>query len=744
MKIFNKKTLSVVTFLIAFAAMSLGTSSKAHAAWGDIYCDILNGSTDALEKAVALYNDDNPDNRACKKAVRFFGHQNIAIPNGLQITQLPADGATYGLAIRRCVSSGANAEAGCTGMDDKSVVIDASGYTANGGNCPIKVLNNAMMDFIKFKLIVKNPALAICTGNGVAIPLEDTTNKFAWIHDVTICASSDPNCTGKPADDDGDGVANPDDNCPNTPAGTEVDEHGCPKDDDGDGVPNPDDDCPNTPAGATVDEHGCPTGSCTNDDDCDGVPNPDDHCPNTAPGTPVDANGCPKGTGDDSDGDGILNGPDKCDKDSTANACDSSNLAACFASTSDNVCKDAPSGSSVACAETEDMDNDGRGNRCDEDIDGDTLKNGADPDPFDKDADNDGDPDNTDPCPLLNGVVKNSLGQCAAEPVTPVDSDPDSDGITTKFEDANGNGSVDTGETCAVLNEPVASGNTMPADCATPDDSDKDGAKDGDDCFPLDASKHDCGGATTVVDPDFDNDGICNGPESGTDPVTGNPCTPNAEGKGDNCPAVPNPDQDPAACAVSASLDGDGDGLPDDLENSVFHTDPTKSDTDGDGLSDSDEVSGATYQNGEGPLNPDVDGDGICDGPATVSDDSGEICNAGPNGTGDNCPIVKNADQADGDTNGRGDACDGDMDADGIADADDDCPFLSDPLQADSNGDGVGDACDPNLAVSGVDGGCGCRMDGKSSGGAQGMIPFAALMLPLVFFRILRRRSEES
>src|SRR5678815_1421326 len=173
-----------------------------------------------------------------------------------------------------------------------------------------------------------------------------------------------------------------------------------------------------------------------------------------------------------------------------------------------------------------------------------------------------------------------------------------------------------------------------------------------------------------------------------------------------------------------------------------FHTDPTKSDTDGDGISDSDEVSGPTYQNGEGPLNPDVDADGICDGPATVSDDSGEICNAGPSGTGDNCPIVKNEDQADGDGNGRGDACDGDMDGDGAKDDVDNCPFMANLDQLDSNEDGVGDACDPNLAETSTAGGCGCNMEG-TSGSAKNALPFAALMLPLALLRLARRRTSK-
>jgi hypothetical protein len=42
-----------------------------------------------------------------------------------------------------------------------------------------------------------------------------------------------------------------------------------------------------------------------------------------------------------------------------------------------------------------------------------------------------------------------------------------------------------------------------------------------------------------------------------------------------------------AATSTSASLfDSDHDGLPDDWEVQVFHTDPNKADTDGDGYDD--------------------------------------------------------------------------------------------------------------------------------------------------------------
>ncbi len=57
-------------------------------------------------------------------------------------------------------------------------------------------------------------------------------------------------------DEDGDGVFDFWDLCPNTPPGVEVDEFGCPVDSDGDGVPDYRDLEPNTRPGAFVDEHG--------------------------------------------------------------------------------------------------------------------------------------------------------------------------------------------------------------------------------------------------------------------------------------------------------------------------------------------------------------------------------------------------------------------------------------------------------------------------------------------------------
>ena len=74
--------------------------------------------------------------------------------------------------------------------------------------------------------------------------------------------------------------------------------------------------------------------------------------------------------------------------------------------------------------------------------------------------------------------------------------------------------------------------------------------------------------------------------------------------------------------------------------------------------------------------NPDSDDDGVLD-------------------AADNCPLAKNADQADRvHPNGIGDACD-DPDGDGRPDASDNCPDLANAGQENVDGDRLGDACDP-------------------------------------------------
>ena len=129
-----------------------------------------------------------------------------------------------------------------------------------------------------------------------AVP-EDTF--YVW----TMTAGARFKFGAEPGDDDGDGVPNNKDKCPDTPRGVQVYSDGCPIDLDQDGVPDYLDKCPNTPPGSPVDANGCPF-----DSDGDGVPDHLDQCPGTPAGVKVDSRGCPM----DSDGDGVPDYLDQC------------------------------------------------------------------------------------------------------------------------------------------------------------------------------------------------------------------------------------------------------------------------------------------------------------------------------------------------------------------------------------------------------------------------------------------------
>ncbi|MFT6399982.1 MAG: MYXO-CTERM domain-containing protein, partial [Bradymonadia bacterium] len=76
---------------------------------------------------------------------------------------------------------------------------------------------------------------------------------------------------------------------------------------------------------------------------------------------------------------------------------------------------------------------------------------------------------------------------------------------------------------------------------------------------------------------------------------------------------------------------------------------------------------------------------------------------------GDNCPSIANPDQANLDEDSLGDVCDADSDGDRIPETfdaesapcangniegcDDNCPLVRNTDQADANGDGIGDLC---------------------------------------------------
>ncbi|THD68116.1 hypothetical protein E7Z59_08885 [Robertkochia marina] len=156
------------------------------------------------------------------------------------------------------------------------------------------------------------------------------------------------------ADTDGDGVADDDDDCPDTPEGAEVNENGCATsqlDSDGDGVNDDADQCPDTPQGAEVDENGCATSQLDSDED--GVNDDADQCPDTPEGEEVDEQGC-SDSQKDSDGDGVNDAEDECPETPEGQETDENGCADSQkdddrdgVSNADDQCPDTPEGSEV-------------------------------------------------------------------------------------------------------------------------------------------------------------------------------------------------------------------------------------------------------------------------------------------------------------------------------------------------------------------------------------------------------------
>jgi hypothetical protein len=305
----------------------------------------------------------------------------------------------------------------------------------------------------------------------------------------------------------------------------------------------------------------------------------------------------------DEDGDTVPNGIDNCpkvenpdqkdvDNDGKGDACDND-------VDNDRVADDVDNCPTVANDLQTDTDIDGQGDACDNDIDGDQVINTEDVCPYKS---------NSDQADMDNDGKGNMC-----------DDDIDGDEIANAYDN------------CPDVINP------------NQDDNDKDGIGDLCDQCPNNPKAGDIDG-DGACPPDDNCEEISNPDQADTDADKfGDAC--------DNCPNAANSDQ--------ADRDGDGQG------------DACDNDIDGDQIANSDDNCPSKANPGQ----EDQDDDGV-----------GDLC--------DNCIDKPNPDQADTDGDKTGDACEVDIDNDGILNDDDNCPTVANPEQEDFDQDAIGNACD--------------------------------------------------
>ena len=363
---------------------------------------------------------------------------------------------------------------------------------------------------------------------------------------------------------------------------------------------------------------------------------------------------------DDSDDDGLFDGTEDADGDGAVGATETDPTV--FDTDGDSLGDGlesgltAPEGADTAGPFAGDADPTSTTDPLDADTDGDTLSDGA------EDADGDGAVGATESDPTLfdtdGGTIDDGteVGRGtdpldASDDVPVVDDDADDDGLTDDVEallgtDPNDDDTDDDGlldGTEDADHDGVRGGTETDA---TLFDTDGDGLGDGlesgltgpegDDTAGTLVVDADPTSTTDPLDADTDTDGLSDGEEDAdADGAVGltetDPNDADTDGGGVNDGDEVDAGLDPLAGGDDVPVvddDADDDGLTDDDEIALG-TDPNDADTDGDGLSDGEEVN----DTGTDPLDPDTDGGGVNDGDEV---DAGLDPLAG----GDDVPVV--------------------------------------------------------------------------------------------------------